>query len=177
MPRWWQIIILGLAVGLTGCTPVQIGLGVGKLCTSLIRSAVRHQELQQARLEQERLERAWHPEDFLDIGDPFAKARARLGPPREHEEKAGGAVYFFPRQRIVTDSGRVVEKDLKVAVDGQKKITEIMILEPTPPGAGEGQLPETGKDGRQARLFRRRFADQEAITSNTASLATDAPGS
>ncbi|MDD3579909.1 MAG: hypothetical protein PHW74_02675 [Desulfobacca sp.] len=152
MPQWYhQIMIISLAGILTGCTPVQLGLGVGKLCTSLIRSAVQSNELKQYQLECHRMHRTMYPEDFLDVGDPLAKAIARLGPPTNKEAGMGESLYVFPKQRIVDQSGQVVERDLRVAVDGEEKITEIEILEPSPPEArGENPREATATLGNPA---------------------------
>ena len=138
MKKWYPVLGMSLILGLAGCTPLQIGLGVGKICTSLINRAVGYQQLKQARLERQLMERALHPNDFLNIGDPLAKAINHLGPPQAQKNEAGVSYYTFARQRIVSDSGQVVETDLRVAVDRQKKITEIVILVPSPPGTWEG---------------------------------------
>ncbi|OPX19823.1 MAG: hypothetical protein BZ151_07180 [Desulfobacca sp. 4484_104] len=143
MPQWYhQMLIISLVGILTGCTPLQLGLGLGKLCTSLVRSAVQSNELKQYQLECHRMQRIMYPEDFLDVGDPLAKAIARLGPPTNKEAGMAESFYFFPKQRIIDQSGQVLERDLRLAVDGEEKITKIEILEPAPPEARGGNPRE-----------------------------------
>ncbi len=125
-----QILMAIMALGLLGgCAPVMIGLTAGQIASNVIKTAVKVREIRQARAEQERLNRAMCPDDFLDVGDPLSKALARLGTPASKEARDDRTYYFFPGQRLMGDAGEVFSRDLRVVVDKQEKIAEIIILD------------------------------------------------
>ncbi len=124
--KCWMIFLGFL---MAGCTPVTLGLSAAKICSNIVKSAVAHRGQQQVKLAQERADRQLYPNDFLDVGDPLQKAIARLGQPKGQEQQEEIAYYLFSGQRIITDRGQAVSRDVKVAVDKENKITEIIVLD------------------------------------------------
>lgn len=140
-------------LGLWGCAPVMIGLTAGQIASTVVMTVVQVQQLRELRGHNERQARTNQPGDFLNVGDPSSKALARLGKPASKEAREDGTHYLFPGQRLVADTGEVVERDLQVLVDRQEKIAAIIIREPAatasaprldPSQASGGTPPETG---------------------------------
>jgi hypothetical protein len=126
-----RLMILALAscLVLTACAPVALGLTTVQICTNIAKTVAQVKQNRQVAIEQERAARTMYPDDFVDVGDPLAKAIKRMGPPYAKEQGSELTFYFFKGQRLVSAQGQTFAKDLRVGVDREEKITNIEILE------------------------------------------------
>jgi hypothetical protein len=125
-----MILALVSSILFAACAPVALGLTATQICTNIAKTVSQVQKNRQAAIEQERTARTMYPDDFVDVGDPLAKAIKRMGPPYAKEQGSELTFYFFKGQRLVSAQGQIFDKDLRVGVDREEKITNIEILEP-----------------------------------------------
>jgi hypothetical protein len=129
----------------TACAPVALGLTATQICTNIAKTVAQVKHNRQVAIEAERAARTMYPDDFVDVGDPLAKAIKRMGPPYAKEQGSELTFYFFKGQRLVAAQGQIFAKDLRVGVDKEEKIAKIEILESEEVGgsvAGSGQRAE-----------------------------------
>jgi hypothetical protein len=124
-----MMLALVSSILFTACAPVALGLTAGQICTNIAKTVAQVKKNRQAAMEQERADRTMYPNDFVDIGDPLAKAIKRMGPPYATEQGSEQTFYFFKGQRLVAANGQTFAKDLRVGVDREEKITKIEILD------------------------------------------------